>query len=83
MHLIAASPFDDPTKALLNGAFDRVVSALAQENAACEANADLHETIAQAIVDLANAGQRDTAQLERYAESRGRQFLHGLLTPAV
>lgn len=81
MNGIRTPSFDDSTNALLTDAFDRVVSVFAEEDSSHRMNSGLLEAINCAIVDLASVGQRDAAQLERYAESRGRLFLHGLSAP--
>lgn len=75
MQLILASSFDDPTKELLVSVYGRVVSMFAAEDPEHASRQGLLDTIVVAILDLANVGQRDATQLERYAESRGRAFL--------
>jgi hypothetical protein len=73
--LIQDSSFHPEFKQLLSELCARVTAGLVCETTPISLRMGVRETVEQALVDLARAGQRHPAQLEQYASSRGRAFL--------
>jgi hypothetical protein len=70
MYLIQNSDHDEQTKLQLLQIFNRIVQQVLDENTDQFNEYKLRHTIGRAILVLADAGQTDPEQLERYALSR-------------